>query len=304
MYLGGRGGAIVPKEGCALIHVDTDGGELGRTLPAAVSIISDAAQAVHALQKSSRSIAAPGAWLAAVEKIRAAPSPHDAAPVVDAATGQLHPHHALTAVFAAIPRDERRPVLVVLDGGEAALWAGPVAAACKPAALVSSTGYLGFLGNGFGYALGMGVAVPEALVVLVEGDGSAGFHFMELDSFARHGVRVLTVVVNNACWGMSANGQELVYGETGPVSGLSKGLEFAVVAMGLGVEGVRCEGEVEEVKEGVRRVVGKGGPACVDLRVARKPVHPVTEAMVSMTEDPDVIVVPYYDNVPRPHYKL
>ncbi|GME46891.1 TPP-binding enzyme conserved site [Neofusicoccum parvum] len=268
MYLGGQSGAIVPPTNCRIIHVDTDGSELGRTFPVAVGIVSDAAQALTALTatttRAGGGIAAPAPWLAAISGAAAAPSPHAHAPPTVAETGLLHPHHALTTLFAALPPSP----IVVLDGGEAALWAGPAALAARPAALMSSTGYLGFLGNGFGYALGAGVAVPGALVVLVQGDGSAGFHFMELDTFARHGVRVLTVVVNNECWGMSANGQDIVYAgktQARPVSGLSGGLEFSVVAQGLGCEGVKCT-RLEEIAPAVQRVVEKGGPACVDLR--------------------------------------
>ncbi|KAL1645026.1 hypothetical protein SLS58_004097 [Diplodia intermedia] len=325
MYLGGRsGGGIVPSN-CKIIQIDTDGGELGRTFPVAVGMVSDSGAALEALaaalkEKGSKQATADGGWLRTLLELGARPSPFDAVDEVVEETGGLHPHRALAAFFAALPPDSR-PV-VVLDGGEAALWAGPVAAAakCRPSALISSTGYLGFLGNGFGYALGCAVAAEGVdqkegakppLVVLVTGDGAAGFHFMELDSFARHGLRVLTVVVNNACWGMSRNGQDLVYaGKTAarPVSGLSAKVDFAMVARGLGCAGERAEG-LAEVREKVGRLLQEGGgegrrPWCLDLRVSAKPTHPGTAAMVSMTEDPDVIVVPYYDNVPRPHYKL
>ncbi|KAH7014710.1 thiamine pyrophosphate enzyme, N-terminal TPP binding domain-containing protein [Macrophomina phaseolina] len=303
MYLGGQSGAIIPNHDCRIIQIDTDGGELGRTFPV-LGIVSDAAQALHALTAASRQapFSAPDDWLQAIQSAQSLPSPHADAPSAVPETGLLHPHHALTALFSHLPPNP----IVVLDGGEAALWAGAACAHCKPAALISSTGYLGFLGNGFGYALGCAVAAPDTPVVLVEGDGSAGFHFMELDTFARHGLRVLTVVVNNECWGMSVNGQDLVYGgktEARPVSGLSGGLDYSVVAKGLGCEGVKCT-KLEEIGPGVRGVLAKGRPACVDLRVSRKPVHPATEAMVAMTDDPNMIVVPYYDNVPRPHYKL
>ncbi|KAK7707711.1 hypothetical protein SLS57_009226 [Botryosphaeria dothidea] len=302
MYLGGQSGAIVPTKDCSIIQVDTDGGELGRTYPV-LGIVSDTSQALLALTSALKTTPfhTPPAWLQSIKATQALPSPHDASPPT--VGGALHPHHALSALFSHLPPNP----IVVLDGGEAALWAGPAALAhCQPAALISSTGYLGFLGNGFGYALGCAVAAADARVVLVTGDGAAGFHFMELDTFARHGLRVLTVVVNNECWGMSANGQDIVYGGTTaarPASGLSGRVEFSVVAAGLGCAGVRCAA-LEEVGPGVQGVLAKGGPACVDLRVSRKPVHPGTEAMVAMTEDPDVIVVPYYDNVPRPHYKL
>lgn len=339
MYLGGQSGGVVPKDAsCRIVQIDTDGGEIGRTFPVAVGMVSDAAEALGALAAalSSTSSASGGkraddAWLQSLLALRTAPSPFDAAPAVVQETGLPHPHHALTAFFAALPRDSRP--IIVLDGGEVALWAGSVAGAaaaaaaegegCRPAALMSSTGYLGFLGNGFGYALGSAVAAAEGeqgqgvdgekknsnkpLVILITGDGAAGFHFMELDSFARHGLRVLTVVVNNACWGMSRNGQDLVYGgktPARPVSGLSAAVDYAAVARGLGCAGERCE-RLEDVAPKVRALLKGGvGAACLDLRVSAKPTHPGTEAMVSMVDDERVVVVPYYDNVPRPHYKL
>lgn len=335
MYLGGQSGGIVPKDaGCRIVQIDTDGGEIGRTFPVAVGMVSDAAEALAALAAALSSAPQapkkPGGdeWLRSLLALRTAPSPFAAAPAVVQETGLPHPHHALTAFFAALPRDSRP--IIVLDGGEVALWAGPVAGAaaaaaaegegCRPAALMSSTGYLGFLGNGFGYALGSAVAAEgetagteggkksnKPLVILITGDGAAGFHFMELDSFARHGLRVLTVVVNNACWGMSRNGQDLVYGgktPARPVSGLSAAVDYAAVARGLGCAGEKCE-RLEDVPAKVRALLKGGvGAACLDLRVSAKPTHPGTEAMVSMVDDERVVVVPYYDNVPRPHYKL
>lgn len=301
MYLGGQSGAIIPIQDCRIIQIDTDGGELGRTFPV-LGIVSDSAQALHALTVASNQapFSAPDDWLQAIRSVQSLPCLHDEAPSIVPETGLLHPHHALTKLFSHIPPSP----IVVLDGGEAALWAGPASALCKPAALISSTGYLGFLGNGFGYALGCAIAAPDAPVVLIEGDGSAGFHFMELDTFARHGLRILTVVVNNEYWGTSVNGQDLVYGgktEARPMSRLSGGLDYSIVAKGLGCKAIKCT-RLEEIEPGVTELLGKNRPACMDLRVSRKPVHPGTEAMVAMTDDPDMIVVPYYDNMSRAYY--
>lgn len=44
------------------------------------------------------------------------------------------------------------PFNVFLDGGEAGLWVGTAADAARPYEVISATGYLGFLGNGW-YAM-------------------------------------------------------------------------------------------------------------------------------------------------------
>ena len=54
---------------------------------------------------------------------------------------------------------------------------------------------------------------------------------------ARHGLPIVTVVVNNESWAMSLHGQEIIYGpETGVISGLAD-TDFERVAQGFGARG-------------------------------------------------------------------
>lgn len=300
MFLGLRSGAIIP-DSAKIIHVDIDGTEPGRTLPTALSITSSTSEFLFALQSALHTgpYRAPDAWLQAAVSLQNTPSLHDTK--LDCPNSSLmHPHKALSSLFRALPLSS----IIISDGGEAAAWSYGLQHLAHPSLHMIPTGYLGFLGNGFGYSLGAAIARPECLVVNVQGDGSAGFHFMELDTYARFGLRICTVVVNNAVWGMSRHGQELVYGKKDrarPASGL-RDVKWATVAGGLGVRGVRV-GKLEDVEKLAREVLGGEGPSCVDLRVSDRPVHPGTTAMVGMSEDPDVVVVPYYDNVPRARYK-
>jgi len=61
-------------------------------------------------------------------------------------------------------------------------------------------GNLGTIGQGVCYALAAGVARPGRQVVWMVGDGSFGFNAMELDTAARHGVALVTIVMNNRGW--------------------------------------------------------------------------------------------------------
>lgn len=160
-----------------------------------------------------------------------------------------------------------------------------------------------------GYSLGASQGDRERLIVNVQGDGSACFHIAELDTFARLGCRVLTIVVNNHCWGMSTHGQALLYGhltDARPAASLSPALDFAGVARAAGCAGERVRA-VEDVAPAVRRLVGEvlqdaGRPALLELVVDEQPTHPGTVAMVGNTSDENEVVIPYYDNVPRPRY--
>lgn len=304
MFLGLRSGAIIPEKNCKLVQVDVDGGEIGRTLPVDLGVVSDVGQFVAALDSKftpalSRSF--DSEWIQKALSLKETPSPFESQPETQP-SGRLHPYHALKHVFSSIGKES----IVILDGGEASGWASEVAHLCKPSVVLTSTGNLGFLGNGFGYALGAAVAAPDRQVIMIHGDGSAGFHFMELDTFKRMNLNIFTVVVNNYCWGMSSNGQQLVYGDKNParpVSSLSPVAEYDRVAEALGNASAKLD-RIENISETVKRLQKVEGPSCVNLIVDDKPIHPMTTAMVGQTEDPRMVVVPYYDNIPRAYYKL
>lgn len=301
--LGGRGGAIIPNKGCTLAQVDVDGSEIGKSHAVHLGIASDVSLFIKAClagTSSSQSFRRNDGWIKTCSDFRTNPSPFEQDPKVQK-DGQLHPYHAMQAFMRAVPPDS----IIIIDGGEVGQWAGMTTEQAKPHVAIVSSGYLGFLGNGWGYSLGAAVADPSRLVVNIHGDGSAGFHIQELDTFARFGLRVMTVVANNYVWGMSINGQDLLYTgvtETRPAVQLSKACRFEVVAQGFNCAG-ECVTEYDQIRPTVEKLAQAGGPSLINLIVSRTPTSPATLSMVGATDNPNVIVVPYYDNVPRPYFK-
>ena len=137
--------------------------------------------------------------------------------------------------------------------------------------------------------MGAAMADPSRLVVNLHGDGSAGFHIQELDTMARFGLKVLTVVANNYVWGMSVNGQDLIYDgvtEARPCVKMSEGCRYEVVAQGFGCEGRKVE-KYEDIKPAVEELAQKT-PALINMIVSVKPTTPATLSMVGATTDPNV----------------
>jgi thiamine pyrophosphate-dependent acetolactate synthase large subunit-like protein len=304
MFLGGRSGAIIPDQDCKLIQVECDGSEIGRSLPIDLGIVSDVEAFLSAVNErlNSRHIKnIDKSWVQSVLGLASMESPYEKEPEVTS-PGRLHPYHAVKNLVSGIEPGS----IVILDGGEASAWVGDLASRCQPHTVMTATGYLGFLGNGFGYSLGCAVAAPDRKVVNIQGDGSAGFHLMELDTYKRFNLNIMTVVVNNSSWGMSSNGQDLVYGTdhpARPISALSSATEYDVVAKGLQNTATRVS-RIAEIRNTVARFQAQPGPSCINLIVDRKPVHPITTGMVGLTDNPNLVVVPYYDNIPRAFYKL
>jgi acetolactate synthase-1/2/3 large subunit len=49
-------------------------------------------------------------------------------------------------------------------------------------------------------------------VVLLLGDGAAGFSLMDVDTLVRHRLPVVMVVANNSAWGLEKGPMQLLYG--------------------------------------------------------------------------------------------
>lgn len=289
MFTGGRGGDVIPED-AKVVHVDTDAAEIGHVRAFDVGLTADCGETLAALLAADVAWPDRAQWAGAATSVARAEPPFAAEPAE--VGGRAHPYHALREMARAVGPD----TTYVIDGGEAGSWAQGVLPDARPHRMVYANGYLGFLGTGAGMAIGAAVADPGRRVVLIVGDGAAGFHLQEFDTMVRHDLPVLVVVVNNAAWGMSIHGQDLVYGKEGEVISELADTDYDRAAAGLGARGERAR-TVEEIAPAVARLLADDGPACLNLSVSADVVHPVTPAMVGDTSAGDEIVVPYYDNV-------
>lgn len=300
--LGGRSGAVLPNENCKFIQVDTDGSEMGKSHPIDVGIVSTTAHAVDAFLQSFEKTpySADDKWVKVAGSLKTLKNEFDDQSQV-VSPGRPHPYHAIKTMYEALEPG----AIVCIDGGEAGGWSLQLLEKARASLSMVSTGYLGFLGNGWGYALGAAVADPSRQVINIHGDGSAGFHLAELDTYARFKLNILTVIVNNFVWGMSQSGQELIYGKETPTrqaSKLNPAAEYETVAAGLQCASARVD-KIEDITGAIQQLSKAGKPGLLNMIVSDTPIHSDTKAMVNNTKDPDWIVVPYYDNVPRPYYK-
>ena len=89
--------------------------------------------------------------------------------------------------------------VVIGDGGDFVSFAGKYVEPRRPGGWLDP-GPFGCLGTGLGYAIAARLARPSAQVVLLLGDGAAGFSLMDADTLVRHRLPVVIVCGNNASW--------------------------------------------------------------------------------------------------------
>lgn len=307
LFTGGRYGVL--PVGAKVAQVDIDGGEPGRGGPIDLAIMADCRETLLALTDAAGSYhwRDHTEWASALRAARATPSRRWLDTPVTSPEGLLHPYHACKALARALPED----AIIVCDGGESSVW---VRDHIRPRGTGSFhiTGYLGTLGVGQGFAIGAARAFPDRPIFLFAGDGGVGFHIQEFDTIVRHRLNVHTVVLNNACWGMSQNGQDLIYGRDKRTIVELADSAYEKIAEAFGGRGWRAD-TIEDIETAMKGAIDSGVPSCINVRIDGAAINPVTMNMIGMKpgEEPKAkaaevgadkgsggtVIMPYYDNV-------
>jgi thiamine pyrophosphate-dependent acetolactate synthase large subunit-like protein len=116
----------------------------------------------------------------------------------------------------------------------------------------------------------------QSRVFCVTGAGAFGFNGMELDTAVRHGLEVVTLLGNDAAWGIDKNIQLGLYGKA-VVSALRL-TRYDIVAQGLGAHGELVE-RPEQLAPALERALAAGKPSLLDIRV-RSQISPRAQALV------------------------
>jgi acetolactate synthase-1/2/3 large subunit len=116
-----------------------------------------------------------------------------------------------TRVYGELLERLDRDAIVIGDGGDFVSYAGKLVQSYVPGTFLDPGPY-GCLGMGPGYALAAALAHPERQVVLLLGDGAAGFALGDFEALVRHGVDVVAVVGNNGIWGLEKHPMRMLFG--------------------------------------------------------------------------------------------
>lgn len=291
MFTGGRMGTPVAA-GVPVAQVDLDPAEFGRLREVNIPVLADAREALRALADAAAGIEWPdrSQWVAAATGLKHMSGAGFGAPEPEASP--LHPYHAVAALADLSPSG----TIYVVDGGEVSAWTHMVLRVDALWQLIGA-GYHGCLGVGPGMSIGAALAHPGKPVLHITGDGAIGFHIQEFETMARLGLPIVTVVLNNGLWGMSAHGQDLIYGTEQRVICTLPDTPYETIAAAFGCHGERVE-RLAELAPALRRALDSGRPACINVLIDPEVMHPSMPATVGADHSGDnEIMIPYYDNI-------
>ncbi|MCP5042923.1 MAG: thiamine pyrophosphate-binding protein [bacterium] len=259
------------------VQVDIDEQMLGLNKPVDLAVLADAGTFLAALRDELKQRDLSGlrekqeTWLSSIEAERKQEQETFHA-ALELETERLHTPNVPVICQQVFDDD----ALLVIDGGNTAVWANTYHEVRHPLSVVSTFKF-GMLGAGIPQALGAQIAHPGRQVYCIIGDGAMGFHPQEIETAIRNELPVVYIVICDRQWGMVKLTQQitlkpeetLLRNPVGPEGSINADLgeiRFDELARSMGAHGERvsCKDELEPA---LRRCIDAGRCAVVHVDV-------------------------------------
>ena len=205
-------------------------------------------------------------WLPRLQSVAASAVAADS-DLLHSAAMPIHP----LRIYGELSKLLQADAVVIGDGGDFVSYAGKYVEPQQPGGWLDPGPY-GCLGTGLGYAIAARVARPTAQVVLLLGDGAAGFSLMDVDTLVRHGLPVVMVCGNNGMWGLEKHPMQALYGYD-VAADLQPGCRYDQVVTALGGSGELVT-EPADIGPALGRAFDSGVPYLVNVVTDAKDAYP------------------------------
>jgi acetolactate synthase-1/2/3 large subunit len=263
---------LYPKD-ARYIHIDIDGGEVGRNYEA-LRLVGDAKLTLAALTEALEArgtahlTSARKDVEARIAQRRAAYS--DDMKALDMDASPLRPERMMRDLDAAIDGD----AIVVADASYSSIWVAAYLTAQKAGQRFLTPRGLAGLGWGLPFALGAKAARPDAPVICLTGDGGFGHVWGELETALRMNLPVTVIVLNNQILGYQKHAELSIYGDHTDVVHFQP-VDHAAIARACGCDGVRVDA-AEDFAPALAAAINSGRTTVIDVVTDEKAHPPIT----------------------------
>ncbi len=233
-----------------IVHIDTDGAELAKTVNTAHGLRGDVKLTLAKLLPLIEKRENPD-WQKTIEKLR-----KDELGTLDNREG-MTPRNAILALNRHL--GENTPVAT--DVGQHQMWSAQTLNFRKPRRFISSGG-LGTMGFGMGAAIGAQVATGER-TVLVTGDGSFGMNLNELATAVTNKIPLVILMLNNGVLGMVRQWQTLFFDKHYSNTVLNRQTDYVMLAKSFGADAVTAS-TPEELEAALTKAFESEGPFLIN----------------------------------------
>ena len=226
---GGKDGAPPAR----VAHIVDSTSQLSTSVNPAATVVGDLDRALTALIEAVEQLPHRpdfSQWAQSLAAIAATADAKDQADLHSDAA-DIHPARIYGELIPRLTDD----AIVIGDGGDFVSFAGKYIEPALPGGWLVPGPY-GCLGTGLGYAMAARISRPSSQVVLMLGDGAAGFSLPDIDSLVRHNLPVVMIVGNNGMWGLEKHPMQFLY-QYDVAAELTPGTRYEQVAQALGAGG-------------------------------------------------------------------
>jgi acetolactate synthase-1/2/3 large subunit len=190
------------------VHIADSPGQVSTHAELAASASGDLTLVIDGLQAAVERGAKPDwtGWRQTLQDTVRTNAERDAE-LLGAEADPIHPARIYGELVPRLAEDS----VVIGDGGDFVSFAGKFVEPKRPGGWLDPGPY-GCLGAGPGAAIAARLARPSAQVVLLLGDGAAGFSLMDVDTMVRHNLPVVMVMGNNSAWALEKGPMQMLYG--------------------------------------------------------------------------------------------
>jgi acetolactate synthase-1/2/3 large subunit len=256
-----------------LIHIDIDPNEIGRNFPVEIGAVADLKQALTVLNRVAKKLVPNGLQNDELKQEIAAyreEFKNSNKQNILSNSYPMQPERILEEVREVLPRD----AYITTDVGWNKNGVGQQFPIYEAGTILTPGGFC-TMGFGAPAALGAKIAQPDKVVVSLVGDGGFGQNPSVLATAVEENIPVVWVIMNNNAFGTIAGLQkahyDTTYGTVFKKDGESYSPDFAAIAQGYGVEGIKIQ-SAEEFKPALKRAIESNKPVVIDVAMLNNPV--------------------------------
>jgi acetolactate synthase-1/2/3 large subunit len=266
-----------------MVQVDIEPEEIGRNRQIDLPVMSDikafAAELNRIIDQRGNSEALRGQfadWVGQLKEedkkskaVAAAQWESDAVPI--------HPMRLAKEVNDYLNREDD---ILATDGGDTTTWIG-ITRTFRQGGHYLDYGIFGSLGGGIPYAILAKFLYPDKRVLLMTGDGSIGFNFMEFERAITKKIPIVTVISNDLGWGMIRHSQEVLLGHAiEKVTELGR-IDYHKYVEAMGGVGLLVE-KPADIRPAFDEAFKSGKVACINVMTDPTVVSPGSIALANV----------------------
>ena len=254
-----------------ILHIDIDAAEINKNIKSAASVVGDLKDILQKINKELPQMEHKE-WNLHIKELK------EKYPL-NSEKGVL----SCPYIMEEIDRITEGKALITTDVGQHQMWAAQYYKYSEPRTFLSSGG-LGTMGYGLGACIGAKMGRPDKICINIAGDGCFRMNMNELATASRYNIPIIEVVINNHVLGMVRQWQTLFYEKRYSQTVLNDGVDFCLVAKGLGCEAIRVT-KKEEVADAITRAIEMKKPVLIECIIPEDDkVFPMVPAGAPISE--------------------